>query len=73
MEWNRRLDDFDRKHWHNRVEVLGEPEVRYVGITNREDDAEDRAVVRIRAKLRAYVEDANGKHDHAEGRQRRAR
>ena len=38
VEWNRRLDDFDRKHWHNRVEVLAEPEVRYVGITNREDD-----------------------------------
>jgi len=61
VEWNRRLDDFDRKHWHNRVEVLGEPEVRYVGITNREDDAEDRAVVRITGKLRAYVEDGNGR------------
>ena len=48
VEWNRRLDDFDRKHWHNRVEVLEEPEIRYVGITNREDDEEDRAVVRIR-------------------------
>jgi predicted lipid-binding transport protein (Tim44 family) len=62
VEWNRRLDDFDRKGWHNRVEVLGEPTVRYVGITNREDDTEDRAVVRIQAKLRAYVEDSNGKH-----------
>jgi predicted lipid-binding transport protein (Tim44 family) len=61
VEWNRRLDDFDRKHWHNRVEVVAEPEVRYVGITNREDDAEDRAVVRITGKLRAYVEDANGR------------
>jgi predicted lipid-binding transport protein (Tim44 family) len=62
VEWNRRLDDFDLKRWHNRVEVLAEPEVRYVGITNREDDAEDRAVVRIRASLRSYVEDANGRH-----------
>jgi predicted lipid-binding transport protein (Tim44 family) len=62
VEWSRRLDDFDRKHWHNRVEVLADPDVRYVGITNREDDAEDRAVVRIRAKLRAYVEDGSGKH-----------
>lgn len=61
VEWNRRLDDFDRKGWHNRVQVLGEPEVRYVGITNREDDAEDRAVVRIRAQLRAFVEDSNGR------------
>ena len=61
VEWNRRLDDFDRKHWHNRVEVLAEPEVRYVGITNRDDDEEDRAVVRITAQLRSYVEDGNGK------------
>jgi predicted lipid-binding transport protein (Tim44 family) len=61
VEWNRRLDDFDRKGWHNRVEVLGEPSVMYVGITNREDDDEDRAVVRIDAKLRAYVLDSNGK------------
>jgi len=62
VEWNRRLDDFDRKHWHNRVEVRDAPEIRYVGITNREDDTEDRAVVRIRAKLKAYVENAKGKH-----------
>src|SRR4051812_34574637 len=61
VEWNRRLDDFDRKHWHNRVEVLAAPEVRYVGITNREDDSADRAVVRITARLRSYVEDGNGR------------
>ena len=61
VEWNRRLEDFDRKGWHNRVEVLGEPSVLYVGITNREDDDEDRAVVRIDAKLRAYVLDSNGR------------
>jgi len=60
VEWNRRLDDFDRKGWHNRVEVLGEPSVLYVGITNREHDTEDRAVVRIQASLRAYVLDSNG-------------
>jgi len=60
VEWNRRLDDFDRKGWHNRVEVLADPEVQYVGITNREDDDEDRAVVRIDAKLRAFVLDSNG-------------
>jgi predicted lipid-binding transport protein (Tim44 family) len=60
VEWNRRLDDFDRKGWHNRVEVIGEPAVLYVGITNREDDSEDRAVVRIQAKLRAYVLDSRG-------------
>ncbi len=60
VEWNRRLDDFDRKGWHNRVEVLEDPTVLYVGITNREDDDEDRAVVRIEAKLRAYVVDREG-------------
>jgi predicted lipid-binding transport protein (Tim44 family) len=60
VEWNRRLDDFDRKGWHNRVEVLADPSVLYVGITNRDDDAEDRAVVRIQASLRAYVLDSNG-------------
>jgi predicted lipid-binding transport protein (Tim44 family) len=61
VEWNRRLDDFDRKGWHNRVEVLADPTVRYVGITNREDDTEDRAVVRVTARLRAYVEDSHGR------------
>jgi predicted lipid-binding transport protein (Tim44 family) len=61
VEWTRRLEDFDRKGWHNRVELLGEPTVLYVGITNREDDAEDRAVVRIEANLRAYVLDSNGR------------
>jgi len=61
VEWERRLDDFDRKGWHNRVEVLEEPTVLYVGITNREDDHQDRAVVRIEAKLRAYVIDRAGK------------
>ena len=60
VEWNRRLDDFDSKGWHNRVKVLADPEIQYVGITNREDDDEDRAVVRIEAKLRAYVLDSNG-------------
>jgi predicted lipid-binding transport protein (Tim44 family) len=61
VEWNRRLDDFDRKGWHNRVEVIGDPGVLYVGITNREDDTEDRAVVRIQASLRTYVLDSNGR------------
>ena len=60
VEWKRRLDDFDRKGWHNRVEVLEDPTVLYVGITNREDDDEDRAVVRIAAELKAYVVDRAG-------------
>jgi predicted lipid-binding transport protein (Tim44 family) len=61
-EWERRLDDFDRKGWHNRVEVLRVGPVEYVGMTNREDDAEDRCVVRIEAQVRDYVEDSDGRH-----------
>jgi predicted lipid-binding transport protein (Tim44 family) len=60
VEWSRRLDDFETKGWHNRVEVVEDPNVLYVGITNREDDDEDRAVVRIEAKLKAYVVDRAG-------------
>jgi predicted lipid-binding transport protein (Tim44 family) len=67
VEWERRLDDFDQKGWHNRVEVMGDPTVLYVGITNREDDDEDRAVVRIEAKLKAYVEDGAGKRVMRDG------
>ncbi len=61
VEWERRLDDFARKGWHNRVEVLGGVQMEYVGLTNREDDVEDRAVVRIEATLLDYVEDQAGR------------
>jgi predicted lipid-binding transport protein (Tim44 family) len=54
-EWTRRLDDFDAKGWHNTVQVQREPTVMYMGITNREDDAEDRVVVRISALMRDVV------------------
>jgi predicted lipid-binding transport protein (Tim44 family) len=60
VEWNRRLDDFDRKGWRNRVSVAAEPVIEYVGLTNREDDTEDRAVVRIEAELSSYVQDRRG-------------
>ena len=60
VEWARRLDDFDAKGWHNRVSVANEPEIRYVGLVNREDDSEDRAVVRIDAMLRTFVLDRTG-------------
>jgi predicted lipid-binding transport protein (Tim44 family) len=59
-EWNRRLDDFDRKGWHNRVNVLEGPVIEYVGLTNRESDEEDRAVVHIEAKLEDYVVSRSG-------------
>ena len=60
VEWERRLDDFDAKGWHNRAEVLGDVRVEYVGVTNREEAADDRVVVLIEAKLRAYVVDRGG-------------
>jgi predicted lipid-binding transport protein (Tim44 family) len=61
VEWKRRLDDFERKGWHNRVSVMGTPKIEYVGLVNREDDTEDRAVVRITASLRAFVVDRSGR------------
>ncbi len=60
-EWKRRLDDFERKGWHNRVEVKA-VRAEYVGLTNREDDARDRAVVRIEADVRDFVVDRDGAH-----------
>lgn len=60
VEWKRRLDDFDAKGWHNRVQVHERPEVAYVGLVNREADQEDRAVVQINARLDDYVLDSMG-------------
>lgn len=67
VEWRRRLDDFDRKGWHNRVRVIDGPEVEYVGLVNREDDSEDRVVVRIEATLDDYVEDRHGRRIKRKG------
>lgn len=67
VEWKRRLDDFDAKGWHNRVEVLGPVQVEYLGLANRSHDSDDRAVVRIEAKLRDYVIDASGATIKANG------
>jgi predicted lipid-binding transport protein (Tim44 family) len=60
-EWERRLDDFDRRGWQNHVQVVGEPKVEYVGLSRRGREVEDRVVVRIEAKLRDYVEDRYGR------------
>ncbi|HEX2087883.1 MAG TPA: TIM44-like domain-containing protein [Solirubrobacteraceae bacterium] len=60
VEWRRRLDDFDRKGWHNIVEVKQGPEVEYVGLVNREDDAQDRVVVRLEAEMRDCVSQKGG-------------
>ena len=59
-EWVRRLDDFDRRGWHNVCEIRKQATVEYVGLINREDDAEDRVVVRVTAVLRDVVIDRNG-------------
>jgi predicted lipid-binding transport protein (Tim44 family) len=59
-EWKRRLADFEAKGWHSRAEVCGPVEAEYVGLTNREGEDEDRAVVLIEATLRAYVLDNSG-------------
>jgi predicted lipid-binding transport protein (Tim44 family) len=60
-EWGRRLDDLDRRGWRNRVQVIGEPTVEYVGL-NHKGDQSDTVTVRIEAKLRDYVEDHAGNH-----------
>jgi len=59
-EWQRRLDDLAARRWHNRVAVLSGPEIEYVGLVNRTDDADDRLVVRVTATLDDYVEDSSG-------------
>jgi predicted lipid-binding transport protein (Tim44 family) len=69
VEWERRLDDFERRGWRNHVEPTGEPTVEYVGLRRRERGHEgDRVVVRIEAKLRDYVVDRSGRHIKREGR-----
>jgi predicted lipid-binding transport protein (Tim44 family) len=60
VEWRRRLADFARKGWNNRCEPHGEPAIEYLGLVNREGDAEDRVVVRISCTLDDYVVDARG-------------
>jgi predicted lipid-binding transport protein (Tim44 family) len=59
-EWGRRLDDFERRGWRNQVSVVGSVGVEYVGLTNRSEDRDDRAVVRLTAVLRDFVVDRSG-------------
>jgi predicted lipid-binding transport protein (Tim44 family) len=61
-EWSRRLDDFQRKGWHNRVTPIGEPKVEYVGMHNAADPGDDRVCVRIEARLSDFVQDSSGRH-----------
>jgi predicted lipid-binding transport protein (Tim44 family) len=62
VEWRRRLDDFDRKGWHNITERLADPTVEYLGLVNREGERDDRVTVRLTAPLRDYVVDSAGRH-----------
>lgn len=65
-EWTARLDDFDRKGWHNRV-VVKDASVEYVGITNRPAPEDDRVVVRVSATLDDWVEETDGDTVHHTG------
>jgi predicted lipid-binding transport protein (Tim44 family) len=56
LEWERRLDDFDRRGWHNIVEVLEGPLVQYINLVNAGDDADDRIVVFVEAVVSDYVQ-----------------
>lgn len=67
-EWNKRLDDFERRGWRNRSQPTEPPKVEYIGLTNRGDDQQDRVVVRIEARLRDYVEDRHGTRIKRAGR-----
>jgi hypothetical protein len=66
-EWSLRLEDFKRKGWKNVVRVLAEPDVKYMGLVNREDDTEDRVVVRVECALEDYVEMKGGGRMNATG------
>jgi predicted lipid-binding transport protein (Tim44 family) len=61
-EWERRLDDLERRGWSNRVEPLEPPNITYVGLTHRGDRGADRVTVRIDSRVRDYVVDRTGKH-----------
>jgi predicted lipid-binding transport protein (Tim44 family) len=67
-EWERRLDDFDRRGWRNHVEPIGEPSIEYVSLTHKGNPENDRVVVRIEAKLKDYVMDRSGRHIKRNGR-----
>ena len=67
-EWERRLDDFDRRGWRNHVEPIGEPRIEYVGLHHKGDRDNDRVVVKIDARLKDYVIDGYGRHLKRSGR-----
>jgi predicted lipid-binding transport protein (Tim44 family) len=68
VEWERRLDDFDRRGWRNHVQLLGEPKVELVGLRHKGDPATDYVVVKIDARMKDYVVDRHGRHLKRTGR-----
>jgi predicted lipid-binding transport protein (Tim44 family) len=67
-EWERRLDDFQRRGWRNRVQLLGPPKVEYVSLRHRGGSVGDSVTCRVEAKLRDYVEDPHGNRIKRKGR-----
>ncbi len=57
VEWERRLDDLERRGWRNRVRALDEPRIDLVGLRHVGEEAGDRVTVRIQARMSDYVED----------------
>jgi predicted lipid-binding transport protein (Tim44 family) len=68
QEWSRRLQDFERRGWRNRVQLLGEPTIEYVGLNHTGDPLTDHVVVKIDARLRDYVADRRGRRLKRTGR-----
>jgi predicted lipid-binding transport protein (Tim44 family) len=62
VEWERRLDDFERRGWRNHVEPLGEPQVEYVSLSRKGHPDTDSVTVRIDARVKDYVVDGYGRH-----------
>jgi predicted lipid-binding transport protein (Tim44 family) len=56
VEWERRLDDFDRRGWRNIVQVVDGPTVQYISLANRGEKDLDRVVVFIEAVVADYVQ-----------------
>jgi predicted lipid-binding transport protein (Tim44 family) len=67
-EWSRRLQDFERRGWRNRVQLLGEPTIEYVGLHHTGDPQTDHVVVKIDARLKDYVVDRSGRRLKRTGR-----
>lgn len=68
VEWERRLDDFERRGWYNRVKLTQPCKVEYLGLVNREGTDEDRVVVRVTAAMEDWVETKSGATMFHEGK-----